>query len=102
MIALPIIQEQNQEDICDFCIKEIWPDKGCGHFGTSCEGSYCEQANEMFYWEYPERVDHLEFNYWPSKEIKEAEESLDKRIEFFTRKVNFKYSSMVLHHRINS
>lgn len=76
------IQENNQESICDFCIKNIWPDKGCGHFGTSCEGSYCEQANEMYYEEYPEEAERMpEFIYNMSPKLMMMEAKIDARIE---------------------
>lgn len=100
MIALPIIQEQQQEKICDHCEHFILgQSRNSIHY--QCEGSRCEEAEESFYEDHPELVDHYEFNYWPSKEIKEAEERLDKRLQNFHRIVYFKLGAMMLQSKIN-
>ena len=100
MIALPIIQERHQEEICKHCEQFILGQSSNSiHF--QCEGSRCEQATEMFYEDYPELVDHYEFNYWPSKEVKEAEELLDKKLRNFHRTVYFKLGAMMLQSKIN-
>lgn len=81
MKAPTFIQENNQEEICRFCEKNI-----IGHCSMTahyqCEGRYCEEANEMFYEEYPEAAEKMpEFIYRPSIEVKELEEKLDNRLK---------------------
>lgn len=76
-IALPIIQDNFQDQICDHCETFILGQSKCSiHF--MCEGSYCQQAMESFISD-NEHVDYP-VDYYPSKEVQDLEKALDMRI----------------------
>lgn len=76
-LALPVIQEKLQDDICDFCEVHIIEGSRNTQF-FQCDGRYCEQAIEMIQ-DDNEYIDY-EFYYIPSKQVREMEDKLDMKI----------------------
>lgn len=81
MTAPSFIQENNQENICKYCEQFILGQcRNTIHF--QCEGIFCEEANEMYYGDYPEEAGRMpEFIYKPSIDVIVMEEKLDNRLK---------------------
>lgn len=100
-MVFDFIQENNQEEICKMCEYHILEQSSISQF-FQCEGRWCDEANEMFYEEYPEKASEFPpFIYIPSQAIIEAEAKLQRRYDQFYSDVMTNFQVMRFNHTFN-